>query len=130
VSYGCFDRAPYLTSMPVADGHFMDGYTRTPRMVAMPFRMSKDCNYTTTELGQKDEKCHGCKWKAGAGTGVATGPMPLGDGVAGVREMEGESSGDQGPGDVERASAVAEQRSALEKTWPGAALYQPTEENK
>ena len=52
----------------------------------------------------------------------------MGHSLAGVCQVEGESSGDPRPGDVERASAVAEQRSALEKTWPTAALYQPTEE--
>jgi hypothetical protein len=128
MTYGCFDRAPYLTSIPAQNGWFMDGYTRTPRMVPMPFRMSKDCNYKTTALGEKDKGCDGCKWKAGAGTGVVDGPVPVGDSLAGVCQVEGEPSGDAGTGDVERVTATAEQRSALEKTWPGAALYQPTEE--
>jgi len=65
--YGCKNRAPYASAMPVQDGWFMDGYTRTPRMVSMPFRMSPDCNYTTTALGEKDEKCQGCSWRAKEG---------------------------------------------------------------
>jgi len=35
--------------------------------VSMPFRMSPDCNYTTTALGEKDEKCQGCSWRAKEG---------------------------------------------------------------
>ena len=130
MTYGCHNRAPYLTSIPVGDGHYMDGYTRTPRMVPMPFRMSKDCEYSTSDLGEKDKACDGCKWKAGAGTGVAAGPLPVGDSLAGVCQVEGEPSGDTRPGDVERVTATAEQRSALEKTWPGAAAFRSIEENK
>lgn len=63
MSYGCHNRAPYLTSMPMQSGWYMDGYTRTPRMVSMPFRMSMDCEYTLTDLGKVDPKCEGCKWK-------------------------------------------------------------------
>ena len=125
MSYGCKNRAPFAPSIQVADG-WENSWAR--RMVDMEFRMDPNCIYSTSELGEKDEKCHGCKWKAGAGTEVATGPVQVGDGLAGVREVEGEPSGDQGAGDVERTSATAEQRSALEKTWPTAALYQPTEE--
>jgi hypothetical protein len=66
VTYGCKDRATYLSSIPVADGYFMDGYTRAPRMVPMPFRMAPTCNYTNTELGQADKSCTGCKWRATA----------------------------------------------------------------
>lgn len=60
---GCHNRAPYRESVPVQDGWFMDGVTRAPRMVASKFRMSPDCNYTHTELGQRDERCAGCRWR-------------------------------------------------------------------
>lgn len=63
MSYGCHNRAPYTRSLPAQEGWYMDGYTRTPRMAAMPFRMSTDCNYTTTELGQADKGCDGCTWR-------------------------------------------------------------------
>ena len=122
---GCFDRPPFAPSIQVADGW---DTTWARRMVDMQFRLNPSCVYSTSDLGQKDKGCDGCKWKAGAGTEVAAGPVSLGDSLAGVCQVEGESSGDPRPGDVERASAVAEQRSALEKTWPTAALYQPTEE--
>jgi len=61
---GCHDRKPFKESVPVQDGHFMDGVTRTPRMVSSPFRMSKACEYTKTTLGQADKGCTGCKWRA------------------------------------------------------------------
>ena len=128
MTYQCHNRGAFAPSMAVQDGWYMDGYTRTPRMVPMPFRMSKDCEYSTSELGQKDKGCDGCKWKAGAGTGSPAEPVQVGDSLAGVCQVEGEPSSDTGAGDVERVTASAEQRSALEKTWPGAALYQPTEE--
>jgi hypothetical protein len=25
--------------------------------------MARDCQYTKTELGRKDERCVGCKWR-------------------------------------------------------------------
>ena len=52
---GCHDRKPFKESVPVQDGHFMDGVTRTPRMVSSPFRMARDCQYTKTTLGQADK---------------------------------------------------------------------------
>lgn len=61
--YGCHNRAAYAATLPAQSGWYMDGYTRTPRMVAMPFRMSTDCNYTTTDLGQADKGCLGCSWR-------------------------------------------------------------------
>jgi len=61
---GCHNRRSYKTSTPVQDGHFMDGVTRTPKMVSVPFRMSTECNYTHTDLGRADSRCNGCKWRA------------------------------------------------------------------
>lgn len=59
--YACHNRPPYRSSNPMQAGWFMDGVSRTPRMVAVPFRMSPLCNYTHTELGQADERCTGCR---------------------------------------------------------------------
>jgi hypothetical protein len=44
-----------------------NGWTdeQTRRMIAIPFTMTTDCQYTLSELGQKDEKCVGCKWRKG-----------------------------------------------------------------
>ena len=61
---GCHNRAPYKSFLPVQDGWYMDGHSRTPRMVSVPFRMDPNCNYTHTELGQADARCLGCRWRA------------------------------------------------------------------
>lgn len=63
MTYGCKDRAPYPSAVPAQSGWYMDGYTRTPRMEAMPFRMATDCQYTETTLGQADKGCDGCTWR-------------------------------------------------------------------
>ena len=60
---GCRNRAPYVTSILMQDGWIDDFRTRTPRMVAVPFRMERDCQYTLTDLGRKDTRCTGCKWR-------------------------------------------------------------------
>ena len=49
--YGCHDREPYRDAVIFPGGEVRE------------FRMAKDCQYTLTELGQRDEKCEGCKWK-------------------------------------------------------------------
>lgn len=59
--YACHNRPPFRSSTPMQAGWFMDGVSRVPRMVAVPFRMSPDCNYTRTELGQADGRCTGCR---------------------------------------------------------------------
>jgi hypothetical protein len=60
---GCHNRPPFKTITPVQDGWFMDGVSRSPRMVAVHFRMATACQYTHTTLGQADQKCTGCKHK-------------------------------------------------------------------
>lgn len=60
---GCHNRRPYRAILPLQDGWFMDGVTRTPRMVSVPFRMSPECNYTLSALGQADPRCAGCRWR-------------------------------------------------------------------
>lgn len=62
---GCHTRRDFVTSYPVQDGWYMDGVTRTPRMVSNPHRMAKDCKYTHDKLvGSKDPACAGCPRKA------------------------------------------------------------------
>jgi len=63
VSYACKDRAPFMRTIAAQDGWFMDGYTRTPRMVPMPFRMAQTCQYTHSDLGGADKRCAGCTWR-------------------------------------------------------------------
>ena len=64
MKYGCHSRPPLKTSAVVANGFFMDGYTRTPKMISIPDPMTKTCNYTTTVLGKADIKCIGCAHKS------------------------------------------------------------------
>lgn len=65
--YGCYNRQPFKDSTVVQDGWFLDGVTRTPRMVKVKDTMSKDCRYSKDPaLGQKDERCVGCKWRPDA----------------------------------------------------------------
>lgn len=58
---GCFDRRAFAASMPVQSGWYMDGHTRTPRMVSVAVRGQPGCQYTLSPLGQTDPGCVGCK---------------------------------------------------------------------
>lgn len=69
---GCHNRAPYRETSRVQDGStdYMTNDAEPPtavyvlpRIVEIPFRMSRECNYTHTELGQRDERCAGCRWR-------------------------------------------------------------------
>lgn len=85
--YACHNRGEFAPSVTVQDG-WLNTWAR--RMVDMEFRLDPNCIYSTSELGKKDEQCHGCRWKASAGTGVATGPVPVGDSLAGEEMTLGE----------------------------------------
>lgn len=69
---GCHNRPAFRTFLPMQDGWWMDGQTRTAKMVSVPFRLSTDCQYTRDPmgLGQKDPRCEGCRWRADAGQEV------------------------------------------------------------
>jgi len=61
---GCFNRHEFRPGYYAQDGWYMDGYTRTPKMIWVPFRMSQKCEYMLDQLvGKHDNKCAGCKWK-------------------------------------------------------------------
>ena len=60
MTHGCYNRPPFKDAMIVADGYFIDGVTRTPRLKSSPFRMARDCQYTLSEISRNDTKCHGC----------------------------------------------------------------------
>ena len=63
--YGCFSRAPLRSGDPVQDGWFIDGVTKVPKLVGLPFRMKRDCQYTLDPLvGSQDQRCTGCRWKS------------------------------------------------------------------
>ena len=66
--YGCYNRPPFKQTTEVQDGWAVVGdaratteTTRFPTMRTIPFRMSQECNYTHTELGQADKGCIDCK---------------------------------------------------------------------
>lgn len=70
--HGCHDRRAFLPSLLVQDGWIRtatDGAggepigqrTRVPRMVAIPFRMSEECQYVP--VGGPDPGCAGCRWE-------------------------------------------------------------------
>lgn len=61
--YGCHNRPDFATLVSnVPDGYATnhDNLVST-RLVSIPFKMARDCQYTLTELGAVDERCHDCK---------------------------------------------------------------------
>ncbi len=69
--YGCHNRAPFKPSLQVQDGWQTSAgqngeVVRLAVMKTIPFKMTTDCNYTLTELGQSDQRCAGCSWKSQA----------------------------------------------------------------
>ena len=64
VNYGCHNRAPFNESLMVQDGYFpADADYRVQRMVKIPDPMTKDCQFSKTELGKIDPKCNNCNWR-------------------------------------------------------------------
>lgn len=134
--YACKNRGEFAPSVTVQDGKLNSW---APRMVEMPFRMSKVCEYVKSDLGEKDKGCDGCIWKAGAGT---SSPDSLGAdeySLGNLRQGEGGPSGVGGQADVGRSSDVAEHGSTdqqaraaekLEAIYPGAAMYRPIQPTK
>lgn len=65
---GCHNRRPFQPWVKVQAGWqkmpiSVSDSTRIPVLDAVPFRMAYDCQYTLTELGQRDKGCEGCKWR-------------------------------------------------------------------
>ncbi len=61
---GCHNRAPYKKSFIAQNGHhIVAGAILQPVYTNIEFKMSENCNYTHTKLGQEDKNCHGCKWR-------------------------------------------------------------------
>lgn len=63
--YGCHNREPLRDEAVVRSGWIKFRETLTPVRVRIPDEMSKDCQYTKSDLGQADAKCDGCKHRAG-----------------------------------------------------------------
>lgn len=60
MTYACHNRSFFEKSLQVQDG-WLNTWAR--RMVDMEFRMDPSCVYSTSDLGQKDKGCEGCKWR-------------------------------------------------------------------
>jgi len=58
----CHNRPEFRRVYPAQDGFYLDGTTRTPRLVAVPHRMSTDCVYGKND-GRTDPGCEGCRWR-------------------------------------------------------------------
>lgn len=63
MSYGCHNRPAFRAGYIVQSGHYMSGRERVDKMDWVPHTMTKDCQYTLSDLGRKDKQCEGCKWK-------------------------------------------------------------------
>lgn len=65
--YRCFNRPPFRETFHAQDGwfHREGADTRLPKIVNIPFRMSKQCEYSLSDLGKADAGCAGCEWKQG-----------------------------------------------------------------
>lgn len=57
---GCHNREPFKDGQVL---HGISSATGRPVRVFIPNRMNPGCQYTKTELGQRDPGCVGCKWK-------------------------------------------------------------------
>ncbi len=64
--YACHNRQPHVITATMQDGwNDVPGLgTREPRMVSVPVRGAPDCRYTLSALGQADQRCAGCRWRA------------------------------------------------------------------
>ena len=56
--YGCYDRSTLAENLLVQDGWIWK--YREPKLKTIKVEMTKDCQYTKTALGIKDDKCKGC----------------------------------------------------------------------
>lgn len=64
---GCFNRKPFKESLLIQDGwrdnQADETRSREPVIREIPFTMKKECIYTHSTIGQKDQGCAGCKWR-------------------------------------------------------------------
>lgn len=60
--YACNNRKPFRDHVVLQAPTVEDGKV-VATTISFPFRMRQDCSYTTTELGQADERCVGCSWR-------------------------------------------------------------------
>lgn len=69
MTYGCHNREPLRLLVTVQHGWAEDAtrghLSRRPVMTTISDPMTKTCQYTLTDLGQRDPKCLGCKHRLG-----------------------------------------------------------------
>ncbi len=63
MTYGCHNRYPYEPNYLAQDGWVFGDLGEARSLRVVEFRMAPECQYTKTELGQKDAGCNGCKHK-------------------------------------------------------------------
>jgi hypothetical protein len=66
MTYGCKDRAPFVTGYWARDGYAEDYNgdisVALPKVAWIPHRLSKDCEYSKHDK-YADIGCNGCKWR-------------------------------------------------------------------
>lgn len=64
MSCGQYNRGPFKETVWMQDGwtHSPNATTRLPKMIHVPFRMSKDCEFQKSDQYQLPD-CVGCKLK-------------------------------------------------------------------
>lgn len=68
--HGCYNRAPYQSTVTVQDGHYpgtinTDGtLPATPKFRVIENPMTKECQYTRSQKTNGDPRCEGCTWKS------------------------------------------------------------------
>ena len=60
MTYGCFNRAPFVRRYTGQKGYLGYALVRKPNWVSIPNVMSKECQYSKTT---DDPRCAGCKEK-------------------------------------------------------------------
>lgn len=133
----CHNRKPFSPTTRVQNG-WLNSWARN--MVDMEFRMDPKCVYSTSDLGQVDKGCIGCRWRANGqadtGAGVAGGTEQVGAGVVGIRDGQGAEVGESGAVGVQQPTGVAEEQGSgepsraaeeLEAIHPNAAIYRRAE---
>jgi len=65
--YGCHNRAPLKDKAVVQAGwhRIIHPHTEARVITTIPDPMTKDCQYTHSDLGHADARCAGCRHKAG-----------------------------------------------------------------
>ena len=61
MTYGCYNRRDYEAVLDVRHGWTADGRWLK---ASIPFTMTRECQYTHSNLGQVDKGCIGCRHRS------------------------------------------------------------------